>query len=62
MNLYFPKNTWKSALKTILFGVVYIAIVPSMLSQQNKIDSLSKEIQKTQLKQYFTEQGVPRQT
>ena len=54
MNLYFPKNIWNLSLKIILFGLLFITTVPSTLSQQYKIDSLSKEIQKIRLKQDFT--------
>ncbi len=54
MNFYFPKN-WNIT-KVIVIAIFYVTTVSSIQSQQNKIDSLSKEILKYKLRKGFSEQ------
>ena len=55
MCLYFAKNIFDLTFKKVLLGLLYIVLIPTILSQQNKIDSLSNVIQQTKLEQGFTE-------
>ncbi|WP_394972283.1 ATP-binding protein [uncultured Croceitalea sp.] len=58
MKLNFPKKNW-NFIKRIAFSLcLYATVIPNVLAQQNKIDSLTKIVHNTKLKENFSEKDT----